>query len=114
MPVNMLAELTKIVGRIPDRQTVTLANRTSGSVNADSYDTGQTFTARHGPITSGDIDGIERRWCTWFLYAIAGQTITPERYSKITDASNVVWHVVNSETSYAGYHHICECVQAVS
>lgn len=114
MAISFLNSLTKIVAGIPDIQSVTYAARSSGAANADSYDTGVGFSARHGPIYSGDVEGFSRRYTTWFLYAIAGQSVIPERMGKITDASNVVWHVVTSNTSFGGLHHIVDCVQAVS
>ena len=114
MPINLLRSLTAIVRQIPDKQTVAYRARSSGAGNVDGYAAAVNFTARHGPITSGDFDGMEKSWCTWHLYALDGQVVSPERLGKITDAAGVVWHVLSATSSFGGLKHDCVCVQEVS
>jgi hypothetical protein len=113
--INLLRTLQAITRQIPDLQTVSYKARTTGTGNVDGYDAnGTNFAARHGPITSGDFDGMAKRWCVWHLYATASQAVSPKRLGKITDAGGVVWHVLNVTSSFGGLKHDCECVQAVS
>jgi hypothetical protein len=103
--INLLRTLTVIVRQIPDRVTVTYAARTADDTYADGVD----FDARRGPQMSGDIDGMSRRWATWHLYALDGQTVSPTRLGRITHGSEI-WDVAEVVKSYGDLKFDCECV----
>lgn len=106
--INLLRTLTAIVNQIPDLKSVTYAARTSD----DTYAAGVVFDARREPKSSGDIDGMARRWAMWHLYALDGQTVQPTRYGQITHGSDV-WDVISAVSSYGDLKFDCECVLRV-
>lgn len=111
---SLLARLIAMVRQLPDKQNVGYQARSTGATSADSYAASVTFEARHEPITSGDFDGMARKWCTWHLYATAGQTVKPARLGKLTDADGLVWHVLDATSGFGGLKFDCTCVLAVS
>lgn len=109
MAINLLRTLTAIVNQIPDLVTVTYYARTVD----DTYAAGVTFDARRGPMMSGDIDGMSRRWATWHLYALDGQSVYPTRLGKIVYGADV-WDVAEVLRSYGNLKSDCECVLRLS
>lgn len=109
MAINLLRALTAIVNQIPDKVTVTYYARTVD----DTYAAGVEFDARRGPAMSGDIDGMARRWATWHLYALDGQSVQPTRLGKIVYGSET-WDVAESLKSYGNLKFDCDCVLRLS
>lgn len=93
-------------------KTVKYASRATGVTSADTYATGVDYDAKRDPTTFGDIAGKERTVATWHLYAIAGQTVLPERLGRIADGTEI-WHVLDVRRSYGDLKHDCSCVLEV-
>lgn len=117
--VDMLGSLIAIVNQIPDKVDVDYYPRnTSGGSSADSYATAVSFEARRQPITSGDFDGLAKRWARWQLYATDGQPTKPKRLGKIV-VDDITYHVLQvtsrwNDPTYGTLIHDCDCVQAVA
>ena len=109
MAISLLKSLQAMVRQIPDKETVTYAERTP----AEDYAAGVNFEARHDPIASVDVNGLAKKWTTWHLYATNSQTVTPRRLGRITDASGRKWHVESALSSFGGLKHDCVCVLEV-